>query len=326
MNSFSPTAHGLGVVFRRPLIALAEIVWRWTFAATALTLTWFFFREYLGSLPVTLIDRLLLASNQPVLIFQALHRIFSGSAFRFTEAGVLLAIGLAIAWVALASFGRAVTVNAALADLNLESTPGGIRLRSIFFLNFLRAAVLLAALCGASGAAIFASSFWASTHVDAAAAFRAFSLILFAAGGAWAVLNWFLSLAPVFVVSENASAMSSIGSAVRQLQQRTGPMLLTGFLFGLIHLGILVAAFLAVFSAFGALAQASPPLAWLFVFIAVAAYCAAADFLYTARLAAYAFIGYGADPEPLPSFADPAGPANVDRSELILSDVPLAAT
>lgn len=114
MNSFSPISYGFRLAFRRPFIPLAEIAWRWSFAAAAITLVWLFFREYLASLPVTRVDRLLLASNQPVLIFRALHRILSGSAFRFTEAGVLVALGLVVAWIALASLGRVATVNAIL--------------------------------------------------------------------------------------------------------------------------------------------------------------------------------------------------------------------
>ncbi len=35
MSSFSPTAEGFRLIFRRLAIHFAEIAWRWTFAAAA---------------------------------------------------------------------------------------------------------------------------------------------------------------------------------------------------------------------------------------------------------------------------------------------------
>src|SRR5713226_6295414 len=100
MSSFSPTAEGFRLIFRRLAIPFAETAWRWPFATAAWLLGAFFLLEYMGSLPVTAADRLLLGTQQPVLISRALQRIFHGSAFRFTEAGIVLSVGLAIAWIA----------------------------------------------------------------------------------------------------------------------------------------------------------------------------------------------------------------------------------
>src|SRR5262245_34124938 len=103
MNVFSPIAAGFRLSLRRPAIVFAEIAWRWSFAVAAWTLAAIFLFEYLDSLPVTALDRLLLASSQPVFISRALHRIFEGSAFRFTKAGIVLAVGLGMAWIVASS-------------------------------------------------------------------------------------------------------------------------------------------------------------------------------------------------------------------------------
>jgi len=111
MGLASPTAAGFRLVFRRPAVPLAEIAWRWSFGAAAWFLSAMYLFEYADSLPVNTVDRLLLATQQPMLIARAIRRIFEGSAFRFTQAGVLLAIALTLAWIVLASAGRAATGN-----------------------------------------------------------------------------------------------------------------------------------------------------------------------------------------------------------------------
>src|SRR5690242_14637877 len=114
MHRHSPTIEGFKAVFRRPSFVCGEISWRWSigFAGAALlALTCF---EYLDTLPVTTVDTWLLRSAQPAFVLRALHNVLRGSAWRVTRAGLLLSIGFAIAWVVVASFGRAVTINAIL--------------------------------------------------------------------------------------------------------------------------------------------------------------------------------------------------------------------
>ena len=92
MRSPSPTAEGFRLIFRRPAIPLAEIAWRWSFAAAFWFLSASFLFQYADSLPANRVDRLLLGTHQPALILRALHRIVHGSALRFTAGGIVLAI------------------------------------------------------------------------------------------------------------------------------------------------------------------------------------------------------------------------------------------
>lgn len=329
MSSFSPTAEGFKLVFRRTAIPCAEIAWRWTFAATAWLLGAYFLLEYMGSLPVTAADRLLLGTQQPVLISRALQRIFHGSAFRFTEAGMVVLIALAIAWIVLASLGRTVTLTAMLEEFGIASGPTRRTMPSLFALNFLRVAVFLAAKVGGVGAVLLASSFWASTHVSAGDAARAWFVGLVMVGIIWAVLNWLLSTAAVFAAIEQKGALSAIGSCARLCVERPGRMLAVGIWFGLPHLGAFLTAWGAGFTVLSTVGAVQMRPALVLEFLIIAGYCAVADFLYTGRLAAYVAIVRGPEPElsretfPI---APESGPAAVDRDELILSDVPLLAT
>jgi hypothetical protein len=329
MRSFSPTSQGFRTIFRRPAIPFAEIAWRWTFATAAWLLGTFFMLEYAGSLPVDALDRLLLGTQQPVLVSRAIQRIFHGSALRFTEAGIMLLAGLGIAWIVLASLGRAATLAALLEEFGIASVAHRRTIRSLFALNFLRVAVFLAAKLAGIGAILLASWFWASTHVSVADASRVWFASVFLVWMIWTVLNWLLSTAAVFVATEQKGSLSAIASCLSFCMEHTGRVLAAGVWFGLPHFGAFIAAVMAgltVLSTVGAW-RMGPALA--LEFLIIGGYCAVADFLYIGRLAAYVAIVRGPEAE-LSGEAFPLMPADspssVDRDEVIMSDVPLLAT
>jgi hypothetical protein len=332
MKSISPTAHGLRVAFRRPAITLAEIAWRWSFAATAWILALMFLFEYIDSLPVNRVDRLLLVTNQPVLVARAIHRIFQGSAFRFTEAGVLLVIGLSVGWIVLASLGRVATVKAVIEEFGL-SQSGRTRgmLASVAGVNVFRVATSLSAIVGAIGAGLISNSLWASTHISVASSMRLFLPLLFVVFITWVVLNRILSLAGIVAVAGNRRS-SPIESTVRLYQQEPGALFLTGTIFGVAHVGAFVTASGAGFTLM-AMLKPVPQLILPAQLLLVAAYCAVADFIYTARMAAYVSIIRADDIAPLapPKIIAPVPPlmpawSGIDQNELILSDVPFPAS
>ena len=332
MTSISATTVGFRLLFRRPLVPFAEIAWRWTFAAAAWLLGAAFIFEYLDSLPVTTADRFLLGTGEPFLVEQAIRRILHGSSVRLVEAGILLGLALTCAWIVLASLGRLAVLRAMCEEFGRN--PGARSpLRALFFLNFLRAAALLAAKVAAIGSVLIASSLWASTHVRVADAMRLVFVIWFCIWLAWAALNWLLSAAAVFVVAEGKNSLNSIGTMLRLVQSRTAGVLGASAAFGVVHLGgFLVAAGTVLVLLPIAIAR---PIALPLLFAVVVVYCFLADLLYTGRLAAYAYLATGG--EALPSWlVGPVAPArgligtvspsaSVDKDELILGDLPSPA-
>jgi hypothetical protein len=329
MNPLSSTAVGFRLLFRRPLIPLAEIAWRWTFAAAAWVLAVAFILEYFDSLTVNTLDRLLLDSGQPFLVAQALRRIFSGSSVRLVEAGILLGLGLGVAWIVLASLGRITVLRSIFEQFGWETTwehP----VRAIFFLNFLRAAALLAAKLAAIGAILMASSFWASTHIRWVNAARLVFVTWFLIWQAWAVLNWVISAAAIFVVMEGKDSLAAMGAVLRLFLTRTAGMLSASAVCGVIHLvclGVTCGTMLVLLPI-----GIAHPLALPIVIAVVFAYAFIADFLYTGRLAAYAYLAMGREELPLWMASRgslPREPADasssVDKDELILGDLPSPA-
>ncbi len=335
MASFSPTAEGFRIIFRSLSIPLAEVAWRWSFAAAAWFLGLMFLFEYAGTLPVNALDRLLLGTQQPVLVGRAIHRIFEGSAFRFTRAGILLSLALVFAWIILAALGRAVTVRSLIEELDIPAAgrrPVGAGIRSLLGLNFVRAALTLAAFIAALGSVALVSSLWASSHASVGDVTRIWFAVLLVTAMAWSVLNWLLSTAAIFVVDGEPSAFEAIAATVRFSMQRPGALAAPGTLFGLAHFGALLFACGAGFTVLGTAGLiGARPLLFL-EFLIVLAYCAVVDFLHIGRLAAYVAIirGPGEPVSAVTVVTPPRTPHGesgaVDPGELILSDVPLPAS
>ncbi|HEY6337427.1 MAG TPA: hypothetical protein VIW68_02935 [Candidatus Sulfotelmatobacter sp.] len=399
MPRISPTLEGFRVAFRRPSLTLAEISWRWAVGAAATALFLFSILEYLDTLPVTRGDILLLRTRHPILIGQALGHIFHGSLPRIVMALVVVAIALTVFWILAASVGRITTVrglmdyfaesldsttgraknrgleNRGLENQGLEnhgqelvplvlqsSAPpkGAGSLGAVLRLNFLRAAVALAAILGIMGAVILvqvvsnglAANDAASTTVTSAGslpppnpgsglAFLLFFPLAALVFLAWSTLNWFLSLAGMFAVrgSGNAprDAMGALSAAVAFCRERTGPVFAVGIWTGLTHLTLFVVATAAVSMPLG-LAQIVPGrIVLVAILLLTMAYFAAVDWLYMVRLAGYVCIAEM--PEALPAPVLPAPIAmppsggvqvqsgapvqtTIDRDEPILSDVP----
>ncbi|MBV8050327.1 MAG: hypothetical protein JOZ80_04015, partial [Acidobacteriaceae bacterium] len=162
MKSNSPTLEGFRLMLRQPALGVAEIAWRWSFAAVFWLALGFWVAEYLKSLPISSSELLLLKTRQPVLVWEAIVRIFHGSAWRAVESVIVLTIALATAWIVLNSVGRAAIIKSLIAHFRGEALSSTserpIPLHSLLGLSFFRAAVPVAAVIGFAGAFFFASA------------------------------------------------------------------------------------------------------------------------------------------------------------------------
>jgi hypothetical protein len=343
MNSHSPTLEGFRVMLRRPSLGLAEIAWRWSLGFATVLLLFFSFVEYLDTLPVTDADLLLLRSRQPFLISHAILHIFSGSGPRLVAASLVLVFAMALAWIGTASFGRAATLKA-LIDYFVEVNaadqtesprprswrgPEGIwQLRSLVGLNFFRVGVTLAAVVGCVGGLLLAG--FASSKADPSPGSAAliFLTMVMLVWLAWTVLNWFLSVAAIFVVAEGRDTFGAVASAVDLCRTRTGSVLAAGTWFEVAHVVVFVLAssVIAIPLALAGVLPAGVILGG--VLLVALLYFAIVDFLYVGRLAAYLAIVTFPEPRSVPQTdSGPQSPlvlqprSSIDPDELILSDV-----
>jgi len=344
MSSHSPTLEGFRVMFRRPSLGLAEISWRWSLGFATAIILLFSFVEYLDTLPVTNADLLLLRSRQPFLISQAIVHIFTGSGPRVVAAGLVLIIAMTLAWIGTASVGRGATLKELVdyfgedkiqsAGPNSLAREGASQFRSLAGLNFCRAGVTLAAIVGCVGGLLLAG--FASSKADPSpgSATLIFLSMLMLVWLAWAILNWFLSLAAIFVVAEGRDTFGAVASAVDFLRARSRSVLAAGTWFEVAHVVVFVVAssVVAIPLAFSGVLPAGVILGG--VLLVALLYFAIVDFLYVGRLAAY--VAVLSFPEQnlvsqtiQPSLPDsgsqssltPQSRSGIDPDELILSDV-----
>ncbi len=214
MKQRSPVSIGFETLFRRPSLGLAEVSWRWSFAATCMLLCTFSLIEYLDSLPVNSADRLLLRTRQPSLIFQAFIHIIRGSAPRLVGVLLILAVVIAVVWIALASVARAVTVKALVSNFGksdaTQNSATAAPPSSLLTLNVFRAATMLAAGIASVGTTLLVAKVTPQASSALAAAFQLSQGVLMLIWVAWFVINWFLSLATLVAVVHDQDTFSAI--------------------------------------------------------------------------------------------------------------------
>ena len=350
MASWSPTLEGFRTMFRRPSFSLAEVAWRWSFGGAALFLCTFGLLEYLNSLPLSNPDLFLLRTGHPALVLRALAHVTRGSALRLVLAGAVLAAGLALCWILLASVGRASILASLLDDIRtraqrkahdsevrlLEDVPArSVRgsIRSLAGLNFLRVALTLAALLSVTGAMLASSSLKSLKSPHPALSFLAFIALLAVIVFFWMSLNWFLSLASLFVARDGQDALGALSSAVGLCRERLGAISAVGTWFGLAHLTLFMLATSVVGFPLAFATVVPPGFVLVAILLITLAYFALVDTLYIGRLAGYVAILEGppvgelilspvipAVPLPLTSALTLPEIAKVDQDELILSD------
>ena len=344
MAAWSPTTEGFRAIFRRPVFSLAEIAWRWSFGAAVVVLCTLSFLAYLDTLAVSGTDLLLLRTRHPVLVGHALSHILRGSFARLVVAAALLSAALAVLWILLASLGRVTILESLLAYVrrrarqasppanrqsNVDLIEKPWRIDSLMGLNFLRAALFLTALASLFGA-VLVSSTMSSESVPG------LSFLVFLPWAAltvlfWWSLNWFLSIAAVFVVREGQDTFTALSTAVQLCRERLGPVAAVGAWFGLAHVVLFVIATAAVGIPLSLAAFVPPGFVLAGILVVTLAYCALADALYLGRLAGYvAILEAPALPRPISPRFGPGGPpislsvlpaaSMVDQDEVILSD------
>ena len=336
MSRVSPTLEGFRASFRRPSLAFAEIAWRWTVGTVAWALSLFCFIEYLDTLPVTKGDVTLLSTRQPFLVGRAIAHIFRGSLSRAVLTGLLAVIALSLLWIIAASVGRTATVRALLAHFRGDAvcnptaeTHGATELhplRSPIGLNFLRAALALAAILAFVGAAVLVGFASPDTNPHPGLVFILFLPLAGLICIVWSALNWLLSLAGMFAVRDGEDALGALSAAVTLSRERSGPVAAVSAWTGLAHLTAFSVATTAVSLPLAFLRVAPTRLIIAAVILVTLAYFAVVDWLYMARLAGYVCIAEMPDalassdrsPAPRPQ-------TSIDRDEPILSDIPILA-
>jgi hypothetical protein len=307
---------GFRAVLRQPSVALAEIAWRWAFGAGAWTLVFFALRRILAHVDITQVELLIARRSNVLPIAEAGARILVQVLPQLASECLVLAPAIAILWIAAGTVGRALTLRALLsreagepgeeassnppiptlfrqnwAEEGWATRP---RFGSLLLLNCLRALFTFVAIIAFLGAFLFAGAAFPSRNPAVAVLIGFFLASL--VGFFWSVVNWFLALAPIWIV-RGRPLLKSIADSLDLYRRSRSSYLGIASAFGVFRGAALVAGIIAGLVA----SQASPAAAVALSVVIALLYFAAADFLYIARLAAYIALDESSQPAPVRS-------------------------
>lgn len=285
MAACQPVRTGFSAAFNRPAVCVAEIAWRWAFAAASWLLIIYGVLLFLKSVPVSDADMFGLSGIIPGRVIPTILHILSGSGPKMVKLALALLAGVSLlSWLAY-SVGRTAVVRALL----VNSGPG--RNAAIFRLNLLRTfCLVLVTLAFAGCAFLIAHSSTPQNQARPVSGARDFSLLFAALAVAlawlWGKLDGRLTLACVFVVRGEASVGSAIVQAADVSIRRIRQFVWIGLVFGFLKLVLAAGAFFGAMVVFSMFAALSTTLAVLAVLAVLLVYSALANFSSVSALAA----------------------------------------
>ena len=280
MSNESPSRAGWRIVLENPKLFLIELIWRWSFGAVALLLAVQAFAIIMRRVTVSDADWAALHSQNPV---QAANALADLILVFWRVIGLALAAllpAMALAWIILATWGRAATLKILRQNSAIWVVAGSNLLRVFLVLLSGVATALVIA-----GAALFSTRFSANPNEPNLALYLLIVLVaLPVIVILWAALNWLLSLVPLFSIQERDRLFASLAAALRSVRASRSAYWSASGVYGTVRAIALIAIIVVAF-VLGALGES-----WIILSLLVALvllYFAFADLLYIARIAAY---------------------------------------
>jgi len=281
----NPVREGFREVLRDPALLLIEIGWRWTFGAIAFFVLWLSVFAVLGNVPV---DSRFFSTSSTLSVWETTQTIASTAISlgrALIRVGIAAGIFLALCWIVLNSLGRHAT-------LARPALAPGANLRVCIAISVARAGIAFAAVLAWIVAGVVAGLVGTAVSRDAVPNLGVMLVILLPAFVliviAWATLNWYLSLAPMLAVSGNGKLAAGVWEFARGNRDR---LVEVSVVSGMIRGACFV---IALILSFAVAALVSNPRLVVADLIAISLlYFLSADFVYMARLCAYAKLRSG---------------------------------
>ena len=288
--------EGIREVFSDPALLLIEIGWRWSFGAIAALVFLLSTFQLLGNIKVDAHGLEALGALNPSQLGQQMAATLAVIGAALFRVGAAAGSILTVFWIVVSALGRHATL------ARRAFTPGA-SLLACLAISLSRALVTVA--CGSAWllatvlAAFIASSISrdALPNISVVSAFSLMALLLIAS--VWSASNWFLSLASLFA-GDRWQCLTDVVKLIRSCREE---LLEISIVSTAIRVALLTIAFLLSFAV--AAAVTNPRILAADLLAIALLYFLVADFLYVARLVAFARLRT-AIPEPLERAAETA--------------------
>jgi hypothetical protein len=227
----------MGWVFARPSLTLMEVAWRWLFGIPMLVACWIVAQRILTELPLENAGVTNINFQNPWIA--AVRLADAWTLYRPHVAALLplVAVPAAVAWAVISGIGRNLVLRRM--ERSLPFRPLAQILLQAAWLG------LLIAICWGW----FVSIGWAAkTHITPNAEpdlVGYFVWAIFLSLGfftLWALVSWVLSIAPLLVLLEERSALSSLGRSLRLGRPFTSKLVEINLVMGIVKLMLIVLA------------------------------------------------------------------------------------
>ena len=276
----NPITQGLRTVARDPAIFLVEILWRWSFALLACLLVIGVGLMLLGPLHVGHRWDMAVRTRDPQRMAQLLVTVLLILGMKAVVAALAIPVAIAFLWSIFSALGRFVTIRRLRVGLT------SLRFSSILALQFLRGFAswfCFVLFFGATfGEALIASR---GPKPDLLLYYLMVMPSVVVISAFWLTVNWYLSLA-AFFGREGQGFRGALRQARQTIRQQRSDFAGTGLVFLLFRTIILLVA-VAICGLASGMEGTAPQSYFVLLVVVSLAYCAIADFLYMARMAAY---------------------------------------
>ncbi|MGA2674829.1 MAG: hypothetical protein ABSE99_16550 [Terracidiphilus sp.] len=227
----------MGWVFARPSLTAIEVAWRWIFGIPLLAVCWVQAQRILAVLPLESSGLNAIDPQNPWIAVVQLSNVWA--LYQPHAAAVLgwLLPAAALGWVVVSGLGRSLVLKRMEPRLGFRPAAA-IALQAAWL-------ALLAATCWGW----FRSIEWvAATHIPTSGepdlVGYAFWAIFLSLGffTAFALVSWTLAIAPLLMLLEERSALSSLGQSLRLGKAFTGKLAEINLVMGIVKLALIVLA------------------------------------------------------------------------------------
>lgn len=277
--------HVMTECWKRPLLTLYEVLWRWIFGIPALWILWRVGSQIWNSVPLDLRALETMTVTQPMKAAETLAEAMAVLLPPVMTTAIWLGPSLLLAWVVWSSLGRTVVLRKI--DPSLHARP--------FTLMVLQAIRIVA--LAVSFAIWFGCLQWAAgltvtgplSHGGEPNLVGYFALTILSTIGLfvlWAVVSWVFSVAPILAMLRNIGVGESLSNAFH-LGPLKGKLVEINLVMGIVKIALIVLAL--VFSStplpFESIATTGFLNTW-WAGVAIL-YLVASDFFHVARLVGY---------------------------------------
>lgn len=277
--------HVLSECWKRPLLTVYEVLWRWAFGIPALWIFWRIGSRIWNSVPIDVRALETMTVTQPMRTAETLAMTIGLLLPPVTAVAVWLAPVMLLAWVVWSSLGRTLVLRKI--DPSLHARPLTLMVLQAIRVVALAASFVVWFLCLRVAAGMTVTEHLARGAEPNLVGYFALSIIatigLFVL---WAIVSWGFSVAPLLAMLRDQGPVAALAGAFR-LGELKSKLVEINLVMGIVKIALMVLALVFSSTPLPFESMATPEFLSMWWTAVAVLYLVASDFFHVARLVGY---------------------------------------